>query len=359
MARVGAASAVRRRVGERPRTLGRGVRFVARLGAFGDTARVRALIVTLAALLSWPTLAQPAALAVVPLDALGVEPALLARLDAAVGERARAKGGRVADAAAVSRANAERPCAGDAACLSALGKRVNASGVVAGSVGLAGDTITVALKIVDVASGVETRTEQGKAPLDQAEEQVRALAYKLLDPAGYNASGAIFVDLGVPGATVVIDGAPRGTTPLIGPIGGLPPGRRAVEVRAPNVQPWRKFLDAPVDGVARVRLVREGDRLVERAAGTGGEGKGGEKVAVSPLVWAGAGALAVGVGSSVGSAVAYGVASSARTRFVGGERGVEVLDTSNNARLAFGVLVPLAVVGVVGGVTLATIGMME
>lgn len=323
---------------------------------------MRALIVslvTLVPLLSSPALAERGVLAVVPLDALGVEPALLARLDGAVRERAGATGARLADAAAVTRALGERPCAGDAACLSALGKRLSATGVVAGSVGVAGDTLTIALKVVDVASGVETRTEQGKAPLDQAEAQVRALAFKLLDPAGYNASGAVFVDLGMPGATIVIDGAPRGTTPLIGPIGGLPPGRRAVEVRAPGVQPWRKFLDAPVAGVARVRLVREGDRLVERAAGTGGEGKGSSKVAVSPLVWAGAGAVGVGVASSVGGAVAYGVASGARDRYVAGERGVDVLDTSRNASIAFGVLVPLAAVGVVGGVALATIGLVE
>ncbi|MBI1948178.1 MAG: hypothetical protein HYS27_20985 [Deltaproteobacteria bacterium] len=323
---------------------------------------MRAPIVTLTALLalsSTPALAEPDVLAVVPLDALGVEPGLLMRLDAAVRERVTASGAKEADPASVSRAAGERPCAGDAACLSALGKRVGAASVVAGSVGVAGDTLNIALKVIDVATGVEKRVEQGQAPLDQAEAAVRALAFKLLDPAGYNASGAISVDVGMPGATVLVDGAPRGTTPLIGPIGGLPPGRRAVEVRAPGVQPWRKFVEAPVDGVARIRLVQEGDLLVERAATAAGKAPTGGKVAVSPLVWAGAGALAAGVASGIGGAVAYGAAVGARDRFVGGERGSDVIQENQTATLAFGVLAPLGLVGVGGGIALVTVGLME
>lgn len=309
--------------------------------------------------MSTSALAETGVLAVVPLDALGVEPGLLLRLDAAVRERVTAAGSSLADPAAVSSAAGERPCAGDAACLSELGKRVGATGVVAGSVGVAGDTLNIALKVVDVASGVEKRVEQGQAPLDQAEAQVRALAFKLLDPAGYNASGAISVDVGMAGATVIIDGAPRGTTPLIGPIGGLPPGRRAVEVRAPGVQTWRKFVEAPVDGVVRIRLTQEGDQLVERAAAAVGKGPAVGKVAVSPLVWAGAGALAAGVATGIGGAVAYGAAVGARDRFVGGERTSDVIQENQTATVAFGVLAPLGLVGVGGGIALVTFGLME
>ncbi len=131
---------------------------------------MRALIVVTAIVLSTSTaaLADGGVFAVVPLDALGVEPALLMRLDAAVRERVHALGATEADPAAVTRASSDKPCAGDAACLTALGKRVGAISVVAGSVGVAGDTLNVVLKVVDVASGVETRTEQGQAPLDQA-----------------------------------------------------------------------------------------------------------------------------------------------------------------------------------------------
>ena len=306
-------------------------------------------------------LADGGVLAVVPLDALGVEPALLMRLDAAVRERVNALGGKEADPAAVTRASSEKPCAGDATCLAALGRRVGAASVVAGSVGIAGDTLNVVLKVVDVASGVETRSEQGRAPLDQAEAAVKALAFKLLDPAGYNASGAILIDVGIAGASVVIDGAPRGTTPLIGPIGGLPPGRRAVEVRAPGVQVWRKFVEAPVDGVARVRLVKDGDVLVERAAtaGAGSKGPGSAKVAVSPLVWAGAGALAVGVASSIGGVVAYGAADDARRRFEDGERAEQVAQENQSAGATFGVLAPIGAVGILAGVGLVAFGLME
>lgn len=321
---------------------------------------MRALIVLTALTLSTSSVAEQGVYAVVPLDALGVEPALLMRLDAAVRDRVRATGDGEADPALVTRISTTKPCAGDAACLTALGREVRATRVVAGSVGLAGDTLNVVLKIVDVASGVETRTEQGQAPLDQAEAHVHALAFKLLDPAGYNASAAVLIDVAVPGATVVIDGAPRGTTPLIGPIGGLPPGRRAVEVRAPGLQPWRKHVEAPVDGVARLRLVKEGDQLVERALASGAsEAPTVSKQGVSPLLWAGAGAVAIGVGCSIGAVVAYGAATGARQRFEDGERAAQVLQENQNAAATFGALAPLGAAGIVAGVGLAVFGLME
>lgn len=321
---------------------------------------MRAPIVLSAFLLSSAAFAQGEVYAVVPLDALGVEPALLNRLDAVVRERVQAVGAREADPALVTRVASARPCAGDARCLTALGRELGASRVVAGSVGVAGDTLNVVLKIVDVASGVESVSEQGQAPLDQAEAQVHALAFKLLDPAGYNASGAILVDVGVTGAAVIVDGVERGTTPLIGPIGGLPPGRRAVEVRAPGLQPWRKHVEAPVDGVARIRLAQEGNALVERAlpAGGGNPGGGG-KMAVSPLVWAGAGAAVVGVGCSIGAVVAYLSAEDARHRFEDGDRAAAVFGQNQTAATVFGALAPLGAAGIVAGVGLVGFGLME
>lgn len=327
----------------------------------GTLRPVRALIALFTLLVSPAVLAQGEVYAVVPLDALGVEPALLNRLDAAVRDRVHAVGAREADPALVSRVASARPCAGDARCLTALGRELGASRVVAGSVGVAGDTLNVVLKIVDVASGVESVSEQGQAPLDQAEAQVHALAFKLLDPAGYNASGAIVVDVGVTGAAVIVDGVERGTTPLIGPIGGLPPGRRAVEVRAPGLQPWRKHVEAPVDGVARIRLVQEGNALVERALplGAASPGGGGGKMAVSPLVWAGAGAAVVGVGCSIGAVVAYLSAEDARQRYADGNRTAAVFGENQTAATVFGALAPLGAAGIVAGVGLVAFGLME
>jgi len=327
---------------------------------------VRALIALFTLLVSPAVLAQGEVYAVVPLDALGVEPALLNRLDAAVRDRVHAVGAREADPALVSRVASARPCAGDARCLTALGRELGASRVVAGSVGVAGDTLNVVLKIVDVASGVESVSEQGQAPLDQAEAQVHALAFKLLDPAGYNASGAIVVDVGVTGAAVIVDGVERGTTPLIGPIGGLPPGRRAVEVRAPGLQPWRKHVEAPVDGVARAPPGRcppapGGCALVERALplGAASPGGGGGKLAVSPLVWAGAGAAVVGVGCSIGAVVAYLSAEDARQRYADGNRTAAVFGENQTAATVFGALAPLGAAGIVAGVGLVAFGLME
>jgi hypothetical protein len=244
--------------------------------------------------------------ALAPLDGLGVDPGLLGALQGAVERRARALGLQVVSLPA--------SCAGEVACLAQAGRAAAAGRVFTGTVGVVDDQVHLALRVIDVASAQESAAETATAAHDQAEVAVGISALRLLDLQRYNESGAIHVQCAAAGAVVWVDGAERGTTPLLGPIDKLPPGRRQVEVRLPGVQSYIGFVEAPVDAVATLSLrVREG-QLVEEALASTVDPVGPRPT--SPLLWAGMGTGVLALAAGVGAGVSYGLALSASDRMV-------------------------------------------
>lgn len=252
-------------------------------------------------------------IALTPLDGLGVDPALLARLDSALARELRA----LPDVTVVD-ARAEPACDGEPACLRALGEKLGAERVLAGSLGLAGDELHIALKIVTTASGTEPRSVNDTAPLQRAELRLRASAIKLVRPDQFNKSGSILAVVPVAGAEIFVDGTARGTTPLFGPIDGLPPGRREVEVRHPDAKAWRGFVDLRFGEPQRIELAVVDGELREVVDSP----PPGEITPPPPLqpnavlLWSGVGTAVVGAGLGLGAIVAYGNMDDAGRRLV-------------------------------------------
>ena len=294
-------------------------------------------------------------LALVPLDGLGVDGALLAKLDAAVRAEVRDLG---VSAAAV---RPEKDCAGDVACLVAVGEKAHAVRVLAGSVGLAGDEVHLTLRLLDVGLKTELKSIDDAAPADQAERRIRATAMRLLAAEKYNTSGAIFVSSPLAGCEVVVDGVPRGTTPLFGPVDALAPGRREVEVRYPGKTSWRGFVDVGFDQPEHLDVAEKNGALVQVAHEDAVSSAGApspSSSAVLPLV--GAGVAAVGAVGLVGAAVAYASAEDAYHRFHDqGHVSQAVLAQNGNMSVAYGILLPAGIACVAVGAGLVALSVVE
>lgn len=266
----------------------------------------------LALLLVTTSVARAETVAVTPLDGLGVDKKLLARLDAALARELRA----VPDVTVVVVDANEPACDGEPVCLKALGERLGAARVLTGSVAKVEDELHIALKLVTMASAeVEPRTVNETAPMDRAEIRLRGSAIKLVRPDQFNKSGTILVVLPLEGAEVLVDGAPRGTTPLFGPIDALPPGRREVEVRHPDAKPWRGFVDLRFGEPHRLELALVDGALREVVdAPPPGEITPQAPAPPNVLLLSGLGVAAVGAALGVGAIVAYDATLTAGTR---------------------------------------------
>lgn len=300
---------------------------------------------------------EPRRLAVVPLDGLGVDPALLDKLNAAL----RAQVDKLEVAAVshdeVKAAHDKAPCDADVACLARLGQSLGARRVLTGSVGVAADEVHIALKVIDVASGTESKPLEDTAPADQAEKRLRATALKLLDPERYNASGSLMVKLALAGAEVVVDGVPRGTTPLFGPVDGLPPGRRDVEVRYAGKKSWRGFVDVPFDDPLHIELAEKDGALVEVPHGNASSTPPAVSDKGSPvLALAGGGLLAAGVLAGIGGGVAYVIAEDAYVK-AHDQRQPELAAGADAAWITQAVLLPVAIAAIAGGGGLLMFGL--
>ena len=293
--------------------------------------------------------------AVTPLDGLGVDAALLAKLDASLVQRVNDLKLPTIDANAV-RGNAS--CAGDPACLKQLGEKVGADRVLAGSVGLAGDQLHIALKLVDVARGKESRAVEEAVPFDQADLRLRASATKLLAPDQYNKSGSLYVVMPLTGAEVLIDGRVRGTSPLAGPIDSLPPGRREVEVRYAGAKPWRSFVDLRFEEPHRIELDLVDGALIEvppRAEAIA------EPVVeeVNVLLLSGIATLGVGVATGVGAIVAYNANEEAAGRLTDGKINAKNFDDHHTVFIVGGALTAATVTALAIGSGLIGLSMVE
>jgi hypothetical protein len=196
-------------------------------------------------------------------DALGIEPELVARLEALF----RSELDRLAAAPMPSRREIDRKigsdlaqCTGEDKCLAAIGKKLEVDVVVAGSVGALGDNYLLNIKVVEVATARQLRritTEPLRGTPDELIESVRVAAYRLLAPEQLHGSISILSDL--IGGEVAIDGKRVGQTPLPAPISKLPLGPHVVRVSAKGYTPFEQTIEVRFQKSARVEVLLVAD----------------------------------------------------------------------------------------------------
>lgn len=191
-------------------------------------------------------------------DALGIDPILVARLEALF----RSELDRLAASPLPSRREIDRKiigelasCTGEDKCLAAIGKKLGVDVVVAGSVGSLGDNYLLNIKVVESATAKQLRritTEPLRGTPDDLIDSVRVAAYRLLAPEQLHGSISVLSDL--IGADVSIDGKRVGTTPLPAPVTRLPLGPHQVRVSAAGYSPFEETVEVRFQKSARVEV---------------------------------------------------------------------------------------------------------
>jgi PEGA domain len=248
-------------------------------------------------------------IAVWRIDALGMPPELVARLETLF----RMELDRLATRPLPTRMQIDKAigagtlssCSGDDRCVADIGKRVGVDVMVAGSVAALGDSYILNIKAVDVATAKQIRriaTDPLRGSPDELIEAIRVAAYRLLAPDQLHGSVVVLTDL--VGAEVTLDGKPAGKTPLA-PLTRLPLGSHALRVEAPGYVPFDDKVEVRFQKSTRVVV-----RLVTRDApitGAGGpvrtrdvEAGGGGRWYTSPWMYVAVGAAAIVVGGIVG-----------------------------------------------------------
>jgi hypothetical protein len=168
------------------------------------------------------------------LDPLGIAPDIVAQLEGIL----RVELGRLVERelpsrAAVEQVAAQNPklaaCTASPQCLQPLARALHLSRIVAGNVGGLADSYVVNLKLVD-AEGRELRrvTATLRGSAEELIQEIRVALVRLVAPERLVGQIAILSD--VPGAQVALDGKAVGTTPLDGPLAGLPAGPHRLSV---------------------------------------------------------------------------------------------------------------------------------
>lgn len=146
-------------------------------------------------------------------------------------------------------------------CAADLGAVLGADTVIYGTIGAIGDSYSVNLRAVDVASRRESAKHSATiaGSRDKLIPEVRLAAFKLVAPD--KILGTLEVDIDVPGVLVEIDGKELGTTPLADPLVQLPPGAHVVVLRRPGFDEFQQEFDIKAFETARLQLELE---LLER-----------------------------------------------------------------------------------------------
>jgi TolB-like protein len=248
-------------------------------------------------------------IAVLSLDALGMDPERVGRLEALFRNELE----RLAGVPGPSRREIERVlrnerkllrCGGETGCLAAIGDRLGVELVVFGSVAELGDSFVVDIKVVDAATREEVRRIESdplRGDADELIEAVRVAAYRLLAPERLRGAIAILAD--IDGARVELDGAVAGQTPLSRPIRNLALGPHRLRVTADGYSPFEEEVEVRFQKTTRVLVRLAGDpdegqdpALVTAAVAPPPE----DRWYQSRWFWLGAGAAAVAVGGVVG-----------------------------------------------------------
>ncbi len=196
---------------------------------------------------SEPTIAVKEKIAVLRLEALGMDPEPVARLESLfrmeierlVGHPLPTR--RQIDAT-IRKSRKLRRCGSDNRCVAAIGAKLGVDLVVTGSVAALGDSYIINIKVVDVKTGQLRGEPIASEPLrgrpDQLIEAVRTAAYTMLAPDQVRGSIMVLSDL--VGAAITLDGKRVGITPLRRPIRDLRPGRYQLAVSAHGYLPFEK-----------------------------------------------------------------------------------------------------------------------
>jgi hypothetical protein len=166
-------------------------------------------------------------------------------------------------------------CGDDPACLAERAAPLGVDTVLGGWLARSGDAYRVALVHVEVRGGGTIARVEREVPIASRRlvADVTSAAPALLR-GGADVAGTLAVETEDPGAEVVVDGAPAGTTPLRK---RLRPGRHEVRVHRPGHAPLAPaFVDVPPGGEVVHR-----PRLVPVPVRDGPAGAGGTRVEVT------------------------------------------------------------------------------
>lgn len=164
-------------------------------------------------------------------------------------------------------------CGDDGRCLAERGARLGVDGIVGGTLAQRGDSYRVALVHADARSGKRLGGLEREIPVAS-----RRLQRDVADAApdvlkgGDEPTGVLRVVTEVPGATVTVDGAPAGRSPVARVV---KPGRHQVEVVMDGyADPEPAWVDVPAGGIVehRARLYRIPGRERPNVSPTEGHG---------------------------------------------------------------------------------------
>ncbi len=233
------------------------------IGSGRLTGRIAMLAAAVALALAAPISAQPAPgpaklppdevrpeqaltqkIAVWRIDALGISPELVARLEALFRMEldrlaTRALPGRREIDKAIAGDRELTGCGGEDHCLAAIGKRLGVDVMVTGSVAAMGDNYILNIKAIDVGKGTQIRriaTDPLRGSPDELIDSIRVAAYRLLAPGQLHGSISVLSDM--VGGAVHVDGAIVGTTPLARPLDRLSLGEHALRVELKGYLPF-------------------------------------------------------------------------------------------------------------------------
>lgn len=146
---------------------------------------------------------------------------------------------------------------GDVECLTKAGVVMELDLLAVLRAARGGERVIVSAILVDVATG-RTRGSVSRTllPGDRSSKVLRSAVVELLAPDLY--VGAIELSTAQPGASVRVDGALRGTTPLGASIDGLAPGEHVVHIEKPGLP--------PIERVVLVKALESTSLVVDLAA---------------------------------------------------------------------------------------------
>jgi len=245
-------------------------------------------------------------IAVWRIDALGISPELVARLESLFRmeldrlARTPLPARRDIDAAVVGDRNLRR-CNGEDRCLAAIGKKLGVDVMVTGSVAAMGDNYILNIKAVDVSNASQIRriaTDPLRGSPDELIDSIRVAAYRLLAPDQLHGSIAVLSDM--VGGTVKLDEQIVGTTPLPKPLTKLALGEHKLEVALKGYDPFQDTVVVRFQKTSRVvvRLAPAEAPLDTRPPEVVRRSR--RPWYTSPWFYAGAGAVAIVAGVAIG-----------------------------------------------------------
>ncbi len=249
-------------------------------------------------------------IAVWRIDALGLSPDLVARLESLF----RMELDRLATRALPTRREIDKAiagereltgCGGEDRCLAAIGKKLGVDVMITGSVAALGDSYILNIKAIDVGRATQIRriaTDPLRGSPDELIDSIRVAAYRLLAPDQLHGSIHILSDS--VGSQVSIDGKVVGKTPLPGPITRLSLGEHQLRVDMTGYYPFEEQVVVRFQKSTRVVV-----RLAPRAEIIDtGPAKPVRRESrpwyTSRWAYAGAGVTALIIGVTVGRALA-------------------------------------------------------